>query len=524
MSADCTALTPEFLTAARQRIAAAVVPTMERIYGHGEPCFREDYRPGLKRIEKVVSFYDYEACGLSVLAPLAAAGDPRAQRLLQILQQNMDHYCREIHGHEIEGHGIWTVPLRRLLLHVALAYRVLEPGLSPAARRRFRDLVEQQVPLAIAHCHQFYPGRKDLHHLAGVNNHTAVFMQGIWHCGQAFGRPDWIEIAREFAERYYASGHPDGYFEEHTNEEREGGPSLVYSPLTAGCLYDVLEGGKRRQEKFVKAGDFFRGFINHNREAIPLADERTNINSVGVSIGLALHSLTPRGRTFIRELLEGMDCADDSPEALALVYREIGLMQTGPVEPPEYRTDGAFRITLPLGVVRKHGFTAGISALRALNRTMAPMDDYALDQQSMVYLAHRDTGVLLTGLKSKHDPEFSTFRIGNDAYTVRTGTLAMGDGWAEATLFYETFTATLRWDLGVRARLTLRVDTDRPVVTTLPATEAAQVQASVPAERVQLNGFSPYRQGNAADDVPALRFRWEKELVVEFAGGYINPI
>jgi hypothetical protein len=510
-------LTPEFLTDTKRRIEAAVIPAMERIYGHDERTFGEDYNPGAKYIEKVVSFYDYAACGLSVVAPLAAAGDPRAQRLLQILQRNMEHYCREIHAREVPGHGVWNVPLRRLLLHIALAYRELESGLTPEVRQSFRDLAEQQVPLAIEHCGHFQPGRTDLH-LAGANNHTAIFAQGVWYCGQVFGRQDWIEIAREFAERFYDSGHPDGYFEEHTNAEREGGPSLIYTPLTAGSLYDVLEGRDQPRDKFVKAGDVFRALLNHRRELIPIADERTNGSSAWASYGLALHSLTPRGRAFIRESLENMDFASADPETLAVIYHELDLMQTGPTETPEYHTDGACRLTLPLGVVRGHGFTAGISGLRALNRTRAPKSDYALDQQTMAYLAHRDTGVILTGLKSKHDPDYSTFRVGDDAYTVSTGTLAMDEDWAEATLNYETFTGTLRWDLGPAARLTLRADTDRPVVTTLPSKIDALVNASAPVETVRLKGFSPYSQGNAGPEVSALRFRWEKELIVEFGG------
>ncbi len=510
-----TELTLEFLAETQRRIEAAVVPAMERIYGHGGPIFSEDFRPELKYMERVVSFYDYAACGLSVLAPLVAAGEPRAQRLLQILLQNMEHYCRHIHGHGMPGYGgVWTVPLRRLLFHLALAYRVLERSLTAEDKRRIRELIDQQVPLAIAHCGQFQPGRKDLH-LAGVNNHNAIFMQGIWTCGQVFGRPDWVELTREFAERFYESGHPDGYFEEHTNEAREGGPSLIYTPLTAGSLYDVLDGRNHPREKFVKAGDVFRLFLNGRRELIPIADERTNESKAWACYGLALHSLTPRGRAFIRESLAGMEFTGAWPEVLAVLHHEIDLMQTGRGETPEYRTDGAGRITLPLGVLRGCGFTAGISALRALNRTRAPGSDYALDQQSMVYLAHREAGVILTGFKSKHDPGFSTFCIGDDAYTVRTGTLTMGETWAEATLHYESFTGTLRWDLGPQARLTLRVDTDRPVVTTLPATATSLIHCAVPAESVRLKGFSPYSQGNAAPEIPAVRFRWEKELVIE---------
>lgn len=516
MNTKTIELTPEFLAVIKQRIEAAIIPALENIYGHGETTFRDDFRPGLKPIEKIVSFYDYWACGISVLAPLVVAGDTRAQRLIQILFNNMEYYCREIHGHEVPERGLWNTPLRRLLLHIALAYHVLEKGIDPKAKRQFLDLIDQQVPLAIEHCNHFYPGRTDLY-MGGVNNHMAIFMQGIWYCGKVFGRQDWVDMTHEFAERYYASGHPDGYFEEHTNAMREGGPSLVYTPLTAGCLYDVLDGRNKAHDKFIKAGDVFRSFLNDRREMIPIADERTNASSAWASYGLALHSLTPRGRAFVRESLENMNFDNTTPEVLAVIYHELDLMQTGPIAIPEYRTDGARRIALPLGIIRGHGFTAGISALLALNRTRAPDNDYALDQQTMVYLSHCDRGVFLSGFKSKRDPEYSTFRIGDDAYTMRTGTLVMGHDWAEATLYYATFTAIARWDIGASARLTLRVDTDRPVVTTLPATDAATCRASVPSERVKLKGFSPYSQGNIAEEVQALRFKWEKELIVEFS-------
>lgn len=508
-------LTTECLMTARRRIEAAIVPVMERLYGHGEPVFPSDYRPGLKYFEKVSNFYDYAACGLSVLAPLARAGDLQASRLVAILQQNMEYYSRNIYAHDIPDFGLWTIPLRRVLLHLALAYRALDEGLSAGERRRYQDLVEQQVPLVIAHCRHFLPGRRDLH-LAGVNNHTAIFMQGVWYCGQVFGRPDWSALAHDFAERFAASGHPDGYFEEHTNADREGGPSLVYTPLTAGCLYDVLGGKAGGHPGFIRAGDLFRALLNERREMIPLADERTNGNGVSRSYGLALHTLTPRGRAHVKESLEETDFTALGPEELAVIYHELDLMRTGPIEVPEYRVEGAFRLTLPLGVLRGGGFTAGLSAMRALNWTLMPDSDYALDHQTMVYLSHRDQGVLLSGFKSKRDPDYSTFRIGEDAYPVRTGTLAMGGGWAEARLHYATFAATLRWDVGQRARLTLGVDTDRPVVTTLPCAPEVCFHSTQPGERVTLKGFSPYTRGNTGPGIAALRFQWTRELQVEF--------
>ena len=136
----------------------------------------------------------------------------------------------------------------------------------------------------------------------------------------------------------------------------------------------------------------------------------------------------------------------------------------------------------------------------------------------MVCLSHRDSGVILTGFKSKRDSQYSTFRIGEDAYTDRTGTLKLNAraGGADATLHYCTYGATIRWELARRARLTLAVDTAREVTTTLPIRDAACIRSKTPFERVTLKGFSPYTAGNATDAVNAVRFKWRKQLVVEF--------
>ncbi|OGJ84628.1 MAG: hypothetical protein A2268_11430 [Candidatus Raymondbacteria bacterium RifOxyA12_full_50_37] len=500
----------------KRRIELAMLPVMESAYGSGKITFGPAFRPELKTIEKVVSFYDYKATGISVLAAMAASGHARAVELIRNVLNTMEHYRTAIYNHDVEGYGRWTVPLRRLIFHAALAYQSLEGVLNAGEKEKFRLLLEQQVEAAIEHNKRFLPGVKDLY-LTRVNNHTAIFMQGVYYAGKIFDRPEWSALTLEFAERFYASGHPDGYWEEHTNEQREGGPSLLYTPLTAGCLYDVLDGQHHPREKFIKAGNFYRSFLNYDNEHMPFADERSNAIKKWPCYGLALHSLTPQGRGYIAEVLRARDYTGNDPEELAVIYHELDLMQTGPCETQENRKDGENRLTLPLGVVRRNGWTAGISAVCALNRMVAADSDYALDQQTMVYLSHKDTGVVLTGFKSKKDPAFSTFRVGDDAYTVKTGTLEMGSGWAQAVLFYQTFTAGIRWDVRSVPKLTLTADTDREVVTTLPVTDLSRIRSKAPFAVVDLKGFSPYTQENAAPGVKAVRFSWKKQLEIEFA-------
>ena len=116
---------------------------------------------------------------------------------------------------------------------------------------------------------------------------------------------------------------------------------------------------------------------------------------------------------------------------LARTYVELETMKMGEGTLPEPFHEGHHRLTLPLGVIRKNGWTAGLSAMKALNREIAPQSDYALDRQSLVCLSHATAGVILEGVKAKHNPNWSTVRNGDDAYPTQTGELNI----QEATTF-----------------------------------------------------------------------------------------
>jgi hypothetical protein len=505
-----------FLERHRRLIEGNILSAMESLYLKYDVTFDESYRPGLKLNEKIVSFYDYSATGISVLALLASKGNPRAVHLMKKLQKNIVYYQEKIYGTAVAGGRNWNIPLRRFLLHVALAYKQMEPFYSNEEKQWYSEMIDQQVELAIEHNGNFFQGEMNLKRTS-TNNHTAIFMQGIYYCGKVFNRPKWIQLTEEFAQRMYDCIRPDGYFEENTNEQHEGGPSMIYTRLTIGSIYDVLNGKSNPREKFIMAGNFYRSFINHDYRMISIADERTNChNSKGLDYGLALHSLTPKGRYFIVDNLDALDYGKLSIEHLAVIHHELGLMKTGECSVPENRIDGNSRISLPLGVVRKNGFTAGVSALLALNRIIRPNSDYAIDQQNMVYLSHEKAGLILIGYKSKRNPLFSTFRIGEDAYTIKTGKLEMGKGWAEATLYYKTFTSKIRWDIGKSARLTLSTDSDQMVSTTLTIIDEQYVKSKSSAKLVDLEGFSPYSQDNKTEKIKCLIFEWKKELVVDF--------
>ena len=191
-------LDKEFINQVKNKIEREILPLMEKIYLNNGTTFNDDYAPGLKYLEKIVNFYDYQACGISVLAILALQGNDRAKFLIKRVLDNSLYYSENIYGNDVGG-SKWDTPLRRLLLHLAIAYKTLESILSEEEKKVFRHLIEQQVPLAIKWNKDFFPGKGDLY--MNTNNHTAIFMQGIYYCGKIFNHPEWVDITNDFARR-----------------------------------------------------------------------------------------------------------------------------------------------------------------------------------------------------------------------------------------------------------------------------------------------------------------------------------
>ncbi|MSS73496.1 MAG: hypothetical protein EXS64_18705 [Candidatus Latescibacteria bacterium] len=432
-------LHPEFVEKVRARIRAAILPRALDYYTEGGTAYAQA-NPLLKKAEMSVNYYDYQACGVSVLGTLASEGNEQALALVRRIFDNTRFYMDE--WRPKEG---YTTPIRRAQLHLVLCYERIHGMLSPAEASEWRALLIRTAEDMLHHFHglrERTPALDNRGFGTGIN-HVAIAAEGIYKTGAVLGRPDWQTLAGDFTDRLVAYGHPEGYFEEHTNDAREGGPSLVYTPLTAGCAYLVQKWrGRADRERFARCGALYRSLVDARFHALAFTDERANPHGLG-SYGIALHALTPEGRGFLRMALDpdhGTVRFDGmSLEGLARMDVELGHVEFGDGAVPEPLREGTFRIAMPLGVTRSGGWTMGLSAMRALNREIAPKSDYALDRQTLLHISHERAGVILSGLKSKHDPLWSTVRIGDDAYPVRTGDLRMEAGRMVAQVFYETF-------------------------------------------------------------------------------------
>jgi hypothetical protein len=471
-------LTSGFVTDLRGRIEALLLPGARTYFTPSGTAYTQN-SPDLKRGEMAVNYFDYQPCAVSVLGVLASRGDRDAEMVVRRIFDNAAYYLDEWRSRE----G-YTTSLRRSQLHLVLAYESMEATVDPGLSERWRALLLRSAQDMMDHFNHFeekHPSLDNRGFGTGIN-HVAIAAEGIWKTGDALDQEDLCERAGSFIDRLVAYGHPDGYFEEHTNDAREGGPSLVYTPLTAGCAYIVQKWqGKAHMDRFAKCGALFRNLCDSHLQAMPFADERANPHGLG-PYGIALHALSPEGRGFLRKALN----PDSNPsltsngrlEYLSRLYFELGESELGDGAIPEPFCPGRFRISLPLGVERRNGWHAGVSGLQALNRVISPDSDYSLDRQTLVYLSHDVAGTILSGVKSKRNPNWSTLRIGDDAYPVCTGELS--DNFV-STARYEGFSATVKWELEDTACLTMATDTTETVTAQL-------VLEILQGDTIQLNG------------------------------------
>lgn len=458
-------LTDDFLKAVRERIESIA---LEKAY----PFFIVDGWEGfrkknshLKENEQIVNFFDYHACVIFPLSARAAAGSDEALTIVRKIIENTQYYMTEIVDSgflvRLFGRPGFDLPLRRLMSQTVLAYRNVSELLSEDEKRLWNRLMYSSAKMLLRYVHEFKDGGKTPHNgVLGLGvNHYAVVCEDLWLLGDHFDKKKWKDAVWDFVDRLMAFAPEDGYFEEHTNLEHEGGPSLRYTPLTAGAMFHVhrLE-GREDQDRFARCDEFQRNMVDQGMNLMCFADERSNEKFLR-PFGLALHSLTPEGRHYLREIL-----AEDGPlfrdqldlQKLGRLYFEIDGMQTGEGAALSPFTDGDYRITLPLAVKRKDGWTVGVSALKCLNREIEKNNDYALDRQNLFFLSHKTAGIILRGFKSKDDPGWSTLIKGEDAYPDRNGEVNFIDGRLESKVFYPGFEVDVAWEFeDQKIRLTL---------------------------------------------------------------------
>jgi hypothetical protein len=490
-----------FLSSVREKLEQALLAKASSVYAQGKG---PDHIPRqeLKPLERIVHFYDYQACSISTLARISCKGDKKAYDLVRtIIENSYDYY------NNVKKEQNITIPLRRLLLHIALAYSYLKSELTPDEEHTWNEIASYIAEDVTEHNHGFYPSLTEIHNrtLGTGTNHAAVCAEGLFFAGVIFEKETWHTLAQGFIARLVEFCHTDGYFEENTNDKREGGPSLDYTNLSAGAAFQVCRAAgllDQYRNIFVRCSVFSRLMSNTELKHLAFADERTNRETQRM-FGLALHSLTSEGSGYIRlkleqELLTNFE--HTPPDMLARLDFELDAIETGKGTVPEPWQEGDAVFSLPFAVHRSSGWTCGISALKAFNREIALKSDYALDRQNLLYLSHERTGTILPGFKSKNDPLFSTVCIGDDAYPVEAGTICIEKHRITAEPVYRCFKAHLCWNLisASEAVLLIQTDSEQQSIAQLPVRldEGENIRfngsdgVSITSEDIEISGIT----------------------------------
>jgi hypothetical protein len=450
----------EFIEDIRRKIETIALDKSQYIYiEQGWEGFRRANKH-LKEIEQELNFFDYQACVVLPLSNLARLGSSHAMQVVQEIITNTSFYLRSVQNRQlirglkrlsrlsIQRH--YRTPLRRIGTYLVLSYKNLEGVLTKSEKEMWNKLMHKIAEQIVAHSNSLKPNIKEPHssNLGIGTNHYSLMSEALWLLGKHFKNEKWYELAADFSDRLMSFAPIDGYFEEHTNIAREGGPSLRYTPLSSGAMYHIqLWKGTLKEERFFKCDEFQRNMVDQNLNVLCFADERSNDTKLR-PFGIALHSLTPEGRYYLHRVLTNgkpldPDCLD--LQGLARVYFETESMQTGSCTCSAPFENGFYRISLPLGIMRQNGWTAGLSTLKCLNRELYPNGPYALDMQNLLFLSHKRAGIILRGFKSKNNILWSTVRKGMDGYTVETGELRVDKDKLCGLSIYKNFSVQLSW-------------------------------------------------------------------------------
>jgi hypothetical protein len=294
--------------------------------------------------------------------------------------------------------------------------------------------------------------------LGTSTNHVALYVTTVYRAGQVLNQPELCDYALAIGRALAADIHPDGYWEEHGDLLRTGGPTLSYNYLThcgTALMYEWTGEGVFL-DAIKKSTAFHGNFCYPDATFVELLDERVRADHVSHPRvwGLFGFSHTPEGRgsakVHFENWLKLQDKSTLSPELLGRHCENALYWHDGPMaEAPFQRRERAAKMTMPGGIFSKDGWCVSLSAMEAINHEDPAYRDnpFGLDRQKLFSVWHEKTGLLLDGSQAKNQPENSTFRApaayATDFYPAGGTVDGDGDVWI-AKAAYKSFFGEVR--------------------------------------------------------------------------------
>ena len=351
------------------------------------------------------------------------------------------------------GHKVTTVD-QRLLYAWVEALRILRDAGGDFDFERWSALLCRGCETLIEHRIQRLQGiTRFVGRYVGTGmNHVALYLSLLYRAGVVLNRPDFVNLSLPIARALAADVHPDGYWEEHGDLLRTGGPTNLYNALSHGGMALMAEWTDEPvfRAAVERSTHFHGNFSYPDATPVELFDERVRAHAHPFIWGIFGFTNTAEGRGTAIAHFNGWrhgvkDINTVSPELLARCCESyIYWNRSEPAPAPFERRDHCARLILPAGVFRRNAWFVALSCMSATNAEDPAYRDngFALERQKLVSIWHEKTGLLLDGSHSRKQLENSTFSAPSSYapdYYPCGGTIGEERGEFVARAAYKTF-------------------------------------------------------------------------------------
>jgi len=275
----------------------------------------------------------------------------------------------------------------------ARAFSLIRDSMAPEDRKRW----EKALTLGYSNI-----AAKDMKRVHNIPSHHAI---GLYCAGEALGKPEWCEFAKQFMAKVVGEQDPVGFWSEHS------GPVVRYNSVYVDALghYYAMSGDKTVLAALERAALFHAVFTYPDGSIVETVDERNPYHG-GAYLGNVGFSFTPEGRGYLAQQVSlsekaGKHVSADDAASFLLYGKE------GPATPTLASGSDRTSVT-PDGkaLVRREGrWFVCISAYHCLvygNR-------WIQDRQNFVSIYHDRCGLIVGGGNTKLQPLWSTFTVGD---------------------------------------------------------------------------------------------------------------
>jgi hypothetical protein len=341
------------------------------------------------------------------------------------------------------------------------AYRLLDPQLGEERRARWKQAIMTNVgPLeAEAVTRVDFPLYQSPF-IGTSPNHLAQYASLLLLAGHVFGKKTWEELGARILHRFAAEEQsPDGYWGEHNSS----GPTTGYDHLTMTqvALYWEYSKDPAALRALRRSTDFHEYFTYLDGTPVEVINDRNRYWDVD-AWGHFGFSHFPDGRRYAEFLTSFFPADNLHMDWLGRLAQDALYYHEGPTAPiPQDQGRYRRQMSVPAGI-RKLG--PWVVCLSGIISTQAVNNQFYLDRQGNLSIAHQKLGLIITGANSKRQPELATFRetlraqafAGQVFHMPVSSRLRMGDDQDRLSLAYNTFFSDLYVSAPLESTVKLR--------------------------------------------------------------------